>query len=142
MRQSLKIHLDFTFWSSLTITSYHGSQFTSNLWLQLCKMPNISHWQTTAYQPESNRAVERLHRRIKDVLRACAAAATWSEELPFVLFELRAQLREDTGLSPAEAVLYLLPLCCLMKFCKMQKFQLILLSKIFKDFGCSCCFFA
>jgi hypothetical protein len=30
--------------------------------------------------------------------------ATWSEELPFVLLGLRAQPREDTGLSPAEAV--------------------------------------
>jgi hypothetical protein len=33
-----------------------------------------------------------------------AAAATWSEEFPFVLVGLRAQPREDTGLSPAEAV--------------------------------------
>ncbi len=38
----------------------------------------------------------------------------------------------NTGLSPAEAVLSVLPLCCLMKFCKMKKFQLILLSKIFQ----------
>jgi hypothetical protein len=67
-------------------------------------MPNISHRQTTAYHPESNGAVERLHCRLKDTLRALAAAATWSEELPFVLLGLRAQLREDTGLSPAEAV--------------------------------------
>ncbi len=47
---------------------------------------------------------ERLHRRLKDAIRARAAAVTWSEELPFVLLGLRAQLREDTGLSPAEAV--------------------------------------
>ncbi len=86
-----------------TITSDRGPQFTSNLWLQLCEMLNISHNQTTAYHPESNSAVERLHRRLKDALRARAAAATWSGELPFVLLGLRAQLREDTGLSPAEA---------------------------------------
>jgi hypothetical protein len=67
-------------------------------------MLHISHRQTTAYHPESNGAVERLHRRLKDALRARAAAATWSEELPFVLLGLRAQPREDTGLSPAEAV--------------------------------------
>jgi hypothetical protein len=30
--------------------------------------------------------------------------ATWSEELPFILLGLRAQPREDTGLSLAEAV--------------------------------------
>jgi hypothetical protein len=87
------------------ITSDRGPQFTSNLWFKLCEMLHISHRQTTAYHPESNGAVERLHRRLKDALRArAAAAATWSEELPFVLLGLRAQPREDTGLSPAEAV--------------------------------------
>jgi hypothetical protein len=64
----------------------------------------ISHHQTTAYHPESNGAVERLHCRIKDAPRAQAATVTWSEELPFVLLGLRAQLREDTGLPLAEAV--------------------------------------
>jgi cleavage and polyadenylation specificity factor subunit 1 len=87
-----------------TITSDRGPQFTSNLWFQLCEMLNISHKQTTAYHPESIGAVKRLHRRLKDALRARAAAATWSEELPFLLLRLRAQPREDTGLSPAEAV--------------------------------------
>jgi hypothetical protein len=87
-----------------TITSDRGPQFTSNLWLQLCEMLNISHKQTTADHPEWNGAVERLHRRLKDALRTRAAAATWSEELPFVLLGLRAQPREDTGLSLAEAV--------------------------------------
>jgi hypothetical protein len=67
-------------------------------------MLHISHKQTTAYHPESNGAVERLHRRLKDTLRTRAATATWSEELPFVLIGLRAQPSEDTGLSPAEAV--------------------------------------
>jgi hypothetical protein len=67
-------------------------------------MLNISHKQTTAYHPESNYSVERLHFCLKDALRACAAAGTWSEELPFVLIRLCAQLRDDTGLSPAEAV--------------------------------------
>jgi hypothetical protein len=86
------------------ISSDRGLQFTSNLWFQLCEILKISHKQTTAYHPESNGAVKRLHRRLKDTLRACTAAATWSEELPFVLLGLRAQLREDTGLYPVEEV--------------------------------------
>ncbi len=87
-----------------TITSDRGSRFTSNLCLQLCKILNISHKQTTAYHPELNGIVERLHSHLKDAVRTCSIAATWSEELPFVLLGLRAQPREDTGLSLAEAV--------------------------------------
>jgi hypothetical protein len=79
-----------------TITSDRSQQFTLNLWFNLCEMLHISHKQTTAYHPESNGAT--------DALCAHAAAATWSEELPFVLLRLRAQPREDTGLSSAEAV--------------------------------------
>jgi hypothetical protein len=63
----------------------------------------ISHRQTTTYHPELNGAVERLHRCLKDALHALAAMATWFQELPFVLLGLRAQPREDTGLSLAEA---------------------------------------
>jgi hypothetical protein len=73
------------------ITSNHGPQFTSNLWFKLCKMlhiTSISYKQTTAYHSESNGAVKRLHCHLNDALRASAAAATWSEELPFVLLGL------------------------------------------------------
>jgi hypothetical protein len=47
-----------------------------------------------------------------------------------VLLGLRAQPREDTGLSPAEAV-FSAKLSCQMNFCKMMNFQLTPLSKIF-----------
>jgi hypothetical protein len=67
-------------------------------------MLNIAHRQTTPYHPESNGAVERLYRRLKNALRTCEAAATWVDELPFVLLGLRAQPREETGLSTAESV--------------------------------------
>ena len=67
-------------------------------------MLNIRHRQTTAYHPEANGLVERLHRRLKDALKSRAAAANWPEEIHWVLLGLRAQQREDNGLSPAEAV--------------------------------------
>jgi transposase InsO family protein len=61
-----------------TITSDHGTQFSSNIWSQLCEMLHISHRQTTAYHPELNGAVKRLHRRLKDALHARTAATTWT----------------------------------------------------------------
>ncbi len=107
-------------------------------------MLNIVHPQTTAYHPESNSAVERLHRRLKDALRARAAMATWADELPFVLLGLLAQPREDADLSPAESVFGaptvlgikgLFPLVknyCQMSFCSLMSLLLNLLLKIFK----------
>jgi hypothetical protein len=65
---------------------------------------HITHRQTTAYHPELIGAVDRLHRCLKDVLHARSAAATWAEDVPWVLLGLHAQPREDTGLSLAEAV--------------------------------------
>jgi hypothetical protein len=94
-------------------------------------MLNIAHRQTTAYHPESNGAVKRLHRRFKDALRARAAAATWADELPFVLLSLQAQPREDTGLSQLKP--FLEPqLSCQMSFCSLMSLLLILLLNIFK----------
>ncbi len=71
-----------------TITSDHGTQFTSNLLFKLYKMLHISHKQTTVYHPESKGAVERLHHRLKDALCLRSEAVTWSKELPFVLLGL------------------------------------------------------
>jgi hypothetical protein len=93
-------------------------------------MLNISHKQTTSYHPESSGAVESLHHCLKDTLCACAAAATLSEELPFVLLKLRVQLREDIGLSLAEAV-FVAQIVLPNEFLENADFQLILLSKIF-----------
>jgi hypothetical protein len=67
-------------------------------------MLHIMHRTTTAYHPESNGAVERLHCHLKDALHARIAMAIWAKEIPWVLLGLRAQPREDTGLSPAKAV--------------------------------------
>jgi transposase InsO family protein len=98
-----------------TITSDLGPQFTSHVWSQFCETLHITHCQSTAYHPELNGAVERLHRRLKDAQRARTAMATWVKEIPWVLLGLRAQLREDTGLSPAETV-FVLQLLCQMNF--------------------------
>jgi hypothetical protein len=68
-------------------------------------MLNITHRQITAYHSKANGAIERFHCRLKDALRAYAAVATWAEELPRVLLGLCEQPREDTGLSPAGAVI-------------------------------------
>jgi hypothetical protein len=123
------------------ITSDRGLQFTSNVWSLLCEMLHITHRQTTAFPPESNGAVERLHRRLKDALHACTTAATWAKETPWVLLSLCVQPRGDTVLSSAEAVFgaqIVLP----NEFLQGEKFLLTQFQIFFYIFGCTCFFFA
>jgi hypothetical protein len=97
MRKSPNFFLDFTFWCAQNNHFGLWPHFTSNLWFKLCETLNILHLQTTPYLSQLGQS--------KDcTATSSAAAATWSEELPFVLLGLRAQPREDTGLSPAEAI--------------------------------------
>ncbi len=79
-----------------TITSDRGPQFTSQLWAALCKLLSFTHVQTTAYHPQANGLVERLHRRLKDALRARSAAADWYSHLPWVMMGIRTAWREDS----------------------------------------------
>jgi hypothetical protein len=64
----------------------------------------IQHKLTTAFHPQSNGAVERFHRRLKDALWARLAGQDWLSHLLWVLLGLRAAPREDSGLSSSELV--------------------------------------
>ncbi len=87
-----------------TITMDRGTQFTGVVWACLCSTLKMRHITTTAFHPQSNGIVERLHRQLKDGLRACQAAAQRLEHLPWVLLGIKAAPKEDSGVSEAETV--------------------------------------
>ena len=87
-----------------TITTDQGSQFMSTAWSSYCREMGVEHIHTTAYHPQSNGMVERLHRRLKNALRARRAVSTWSSDLPLVMLCLRTSPMEGSGLSSAEMV--------------------------------------
>jgi Integrase core domain/Integrase zinc binding domain len=86
------------------LTSDRGPQFTSAIWAALCSWLNIQHNTTTAYHPQSNCLVERLHCHLNDAFRARLAGPDWVDHLPWVLLHLRATARDNDGRSPAESV--------------------------------------
>jgi len=87
------------------LTSDQGTQFTGSLWKCLCSTLGIKHITTSAYHPQSNGMVERLHRSLKAALRARGGYESWDEHLPWALLGLRAQPKEEAGVSSAEAAL-------------------------------------
>ena len=86
------------------ITSDRGSQFTSSIWTQLNRLLGVNTKMTTAYHPQANGMVERLHRQLKAGLKARTTGPNWFAELPMVLLGIRSSWRVDPGCSPAELV--------------------------------------
>jgi cleavage and polyadenylation specificity factor subunit 1 len=65
-----------------TVTSDRGSQFSSFAWSSFCDRFGVRHTMTTAYHPQANGMVERVHRQLKDSLRARGASTDWPLHLP------------------------------------------------------------
>ena len=88
------------------ITTDRGSQFSSVIWRQLSQVWGIKHIMTTAYHPEANGMVERLHRRLKESLMALVNAERnrWFWKLPMTLLALRTTVKADLNASPSDLV--------------------------------------
>ena len=59
---------------------------------------------TTAYHPQSNGMVERLHRQLKAALKAQPNPSSWMDALPLVLLGIRTAIKEDMSTTTAEMV--------------------------------------
>ena len=84
-----------------TLTSDQGSQFMSSMWAALCNMPRTTHINTTAYHLRAM-AWWRVHRQLKEGLRARWAAADLPQHLPRVLLNIRTAPKTDSNISAAE----------------------------------------
>ena len=84
------------------MTSDRGSQFVSDLWLEVCSLMGIARDPTTGYHPQHNGKIERMHRSLNNSLRArLLGRVNWLSELPWVMLGLRAASNLDTGVPPS-----------------------------------------
>ena len=92
------------FGSPHTLITDRGSQFTSATLSDIGRILSIKMKHTTAYHPQANGMVERLHRQIKAALKARSAGSLWTKHLPLVLLGIRNAPRETDGevWTPAE----------------------------------------
>ena len=84
------------------VVADRGAQFTSSLWKQFHDLLGVKASNTTAYHPQANGMVERVHRQLKASLMARENQTDWMSHLPFVLLGIRSAWRADLDCSPAE----------------------------------------
>ena len=86
------------------MTSDQGAQFLSQLWAAIFSLLGRNLHPTMAYHPQSNGIVERLHRTLKALLKACLTNTYWIDQLPWVLLGIRTTPKEDLNASPVNLV--------------------------------------
>lgn len=81
-----------------------GSNFTSKMFKDVMKILNVTQCNSTAYHPESQGALERLHQTLKCTLtKFCNEVdKEWDESVPFMLYAVRTAKNESLGYSPSE----------------------------------------
>lgn len=79
-----------------------GTNFVSQLFKTMCRVLRIKKLQTTAYHPQSNGLVERMHRTLVDSLAHYVSrdGRNWDEWIPFALMAYRTTVHSSTGFSP------------------------------------------
>ena len=89
----------------MQILSDRGTQFTSTLLKELCELLGVDQIKTTAYNPQTNGVVERMHGTLGAMLtKAHSQGLDWTKQLPVALFALCQAPHRDTRLTPYELV--------------------------------------
>ena len=86
------------------ILTDQGSNFTSQLLIEIYRMLHIHPIRTTPYHPQTDGLVERFNRTLKSMLRKAATSEgkDWDKVLPYLLFAYREVPQASTGFSPFE----------------------------------------
>lgn len=70
---------------------------------QLNERLGTQHIRTTAFHPQANGMIERLHRVLKAAMKS-KDTTNWSAELPLIMLGIRSTFKEDIQSTPAELV--------------------------------------
>ena len=82
-----------------------GAVFVGKVCSELCRLLNIKHITTTAYNPQSNGALERWHGCLKGMLRKLQGRLEqWDLLLKYCLLAYQATPHAASGFSPIELV--------------------------------------
>ena len=96
---SILEHMGLSLWKPII---HWGSQFESELFRDLSAIIGFHRPSTTAYNPQTNGMIERIHCTLKTVI--ITRKPRWLNALPIILLGIR-NMPNDQGFSPATAVI-------------------------------------
>ena len=88
------------------VQSDRGSNFTSTVFQGVLNQLGIKQVLSSAYHPQSQGAIERFHRTLKEMVRLCSDRfpGEWDAAMPFLMFAVRDSVNESTGFTPFQLV--------------------------------------
>jgi hypothetical protein len=88
----------------LQLHSDQGTNFTSTLFIEMCRLLGIEKTRTTPLHPQSDGMVERFNRTILNHLALLVSRQQkdWDRHLPLFLLAYRSAVHEATGYTPAD----------------------------------------
>ena len=89
-----------------SIQSDQGSNFMSGLFQQVMHKLGITQYNSSAYHPESQGALERFHQTLKQMIKTYCfeTEKDWDDGVHLLLFAVRESVQESLGFSPFELV--------------------------------------
>jgi len=89
-----------------SIVTDQGSDFLSKIFTACCKLLKIKKFNTTAYHPQSNGALERSHRTLAEYLRHYVneKKQDWDDFIPYAMFTYNSTIHSSTKFQPHELV--------------------------------------
>jgi hypothetical protein len=88
--------------SCLELHTDQAAEFQSRLFQHILELLGVKKTRTTPYRPQSDGAVERTNRTLKDMLTAYVQEdyENWDEYLPYVMLAYRSAVHDSTGCTP------------------------------------------
>ena len=89
-----------------SVQSDQGSNFMSGIFQQVMYELGIKQYRSFAYHTESQRALERFHQTLKNMITSYCFGTEkdWDEGIILLLFAVRESVQESLGFSPFELV--------------------------------------
>ena len=84
------------------LLSDRGSNFLSDLMMEICRILGIKKLNTSGYHPQTDGLVEKFNSTLLGMMSKCSDSKTleWDQQLPTLLFAYRSMVQESTKESP------------------------------------------